>query len=170
MDMINLRKPLELAKHSLEEAKIDFALIGGFALGAHGIHRATKDIDLLVDGRCKGDVKKLLTQKGFQLVFESDEVLQFDGVGLLDIVLANRPLSLEMIQEAPAKNLFGVPVVAPEGIIGLKIQAYKNDPSRKLRDLADIQELLCTCDVDLEKAKQYADLFDEWAEIEKLKP
>lgn len=48
--MIQLRKTLETARDLLQNEGVDFALIGGFALGAHGIHRATKDIDLLVDG------------------------------------------------------------------------------------------------------------------------
>lgn len=45
--MFNLRKTLNMATEGFLKESIDFALIGGFALGAHGIHRATKDIDLL---------------------------------------------------------------------------------------------------------------------------
>ena len=33
----------------LEEAGVDYALIGGYALAAHGMIRQTEDIDLLVD-------------------------------------------------------------------------------------------------------------------------
>jgi hypothetical protein len=33
----------------LEEAGVDYALIGGYALAAHGMLRQTEDIDLLVD-------------------------------------------------------------------------------------------------------------------------
>ena len=33
----------------LEEAAVEYALIGGYALAAHGLVRATEDIDLLVD-------------------------------------------------------------------------------------------------------------------------
>ena len=33
----------------LEEAGVEYALIGGYALAAHGLVRATEDIDLLVD-------------------------------------------------------------------------------------------------------------------------
>lgn len=33
---------------SLNEHQVDYLLIGGYALFAHGYHRATTDIDLLV--------------------------------------------------------------------------------------------------------------------------
>lgn len=42
-----------------------YALIGGFALAAQGIHRATADIDFLVDGGRRKQVLGLLTQNGF---------------------------------------------------------------------------------------------------------
>ncbi len=166
--MINLRKTLEIARSQLESAQISFALIGGFALSAHGIHRATKDIDFLVDGSKKEEIKKIFLSQGFNLSYESAEVLQFCGPGYLDILLANRPLSLEMLRTSSNYKLFNIPVVSPEGIIGLKIQAYKNDPSRKLQDLADIQGLLNIPKINLNKVKEYADLFNEWTEIEKL--
>ena len=166
--MINLRKTLEIARTQLESAHISFALIGGFALSAHGIHRATKDIDLLVDGSKKEEIKKKFLSQGFKLSYESEEVLQFHWPGYLDIILANRPLSLEMLKNSSNYKLLDIPVVSPEGIIGLKIQAYKNDPSRKLQDLADIQDLLKIPGVNLNKIKEYADLFNEWIEIERL--
>jgi len=166
--MFNLRKTLQLVIKSLGEKKIKFALIGGFALGAHGIHRATKDIDILIDGSQKDLVKELLIKNGFRLLFESTEVMQFDGPGFLDILLANRPLSLDMLKSASKSELFDINVVSAEGIIGLKIQAYINDKSRRLQDLADIQALLKVQGLNIKKVKQYADLFDEWKTIEEL--
>jgi hypothetical protein len=160
---------LELAQKVFIDSKIDFALIGGFALSAHGIHRATQDIDILADGSKKELIKDQLIKVGFQLVFESLEVMQFTGPGYLDVVLANRPLSLEMLKNTNLQ-IFGIPVVSAEGIIGLKIQAYKNDPSRLLKDRADIQDLLKISSLDLQKVKFYADLFNEWPEIQKLIP
>ena len=167
--MFDLRKTLELASSALGKESIDFALIGGFALGAHGIHRATKDIDLLIDGTKSEIAKKVLLTNGFNLVFASAEVLQFDGPGYLDLLLANRPLSLEMLKQSSETTLSGIKVVSPEGIIGLKIQAYINDQSRRLQDLADIQALMGLSNIDHEKVKKYADLFDEWKTIAELR-
>lgn len=63
----------------------------------------------------------------------------------------------------------GIEVLKAEDLIGLKIQAYKNDSSRELQDKADIQKLLKLDGLDLLRIKKYADLFNEWSVIEKLK-
>ena len=125
----------------MNNAGVSHALIGGFALASYGQHRATADIDLLADGSKKELVKETLLQKGFILRHESEEVLQFDGIGFLDILLANRPLSLDMLKQAKLNKELNVYILQPEDLIGLKIQAYKNDPSRELQDKADIQKL-----------------------------
>jgi hypothetical protein len=166
--MIDLRLTLKLAKEAMEKVGIAHALIGGFALGAHGIHRATKDIDFLVDAGKKTELKNALKSLGFNVMFESENIIQFQGPGYLDIVLAQRPLSLEMLKNAQTSSLDGIPVVSPEGIIGLKIQAYTNDPARKYQDYADIQSLLRLPNLDFNLIKKYADLFNEWDAIRKL--
>ena len=163
--MLPLKQILEKAKACFQKESIEFALIGGFAMGAHGFHRATQDIDLLIDGSRRQDAINALIGEGFKLVFQSPEVLQFEGTGYLDLLLANRPLSLEMLRSATASSIEGVRLVSAEGIIGLKIQAYTNDSSRRLRDLADIKDLLGLESINLELVKKYADLFEEWPTI-----
>ncbi|MEK6773134.1 MAG: hypothetical protein AABY64_04270 [Bdellovibrionota bacterium] len=166
--MINLRKTLTQAHDILEKNNISHALIGGFALATYGLHRATSDVDFLADGAKKNLIKTSLISSGFSLKHESDEVLQFSGPGFLDILLANRPLSLEMLKQAIKNSALGVHVLKAEDIIGLKIQAYKNDPTRELQDKADIQKLLQVPNVDLSLIKKYADLFNEWEIIKQL--
>lgn len=167
--MLKLRQTLELANKILTDAQIDFALIGGFALGAHGINRATMDIDMLVDGTHQAQVKQLFLDKKFVIRHETNELLQLGGPGLIDIIFAHRPLSMEMLRESKSgPNFQGVSVVSREGIIGLKIQAFKNDPRRTLQDKADIQMLLRQNGINLKKVKAYADLFSAWSEIEEL--
>lgn len=165
-----LQDTLSRAAKALESSNILFALIGGFALAAHGIVRATQDIDLLVDGRQRDLVKSALILSGFQLVHETEEVFHFSGPGQLDILLANRSPSQAMLIRATKINEFPVPVLRVEDIIGLKIQAYKNDPKREFQDKADIQALLeLDKDLNFKEIKQYADLFDEWVFIEDLR-
>lgn len=166
--MINLRKTLNEAHSVLQQAKVAHALIGGFALAAYGQHRATADIDLLADGTKKEIIKTELIKKGFVLKHESGEVLQFTGLGFLDVLLANRPLSQQMLKHAELNEELNIYILKPEDIIGLKIQAYKNDVSRELQDKADIQKLLALPKIDLVEVKKYADLFGEWTVIEKL--
>lgn len=167
--MINLRKTLNDAHYVLAQAGVTHALIGGFALAAYGQHRATADIDLLADGSKKEIIKSELVKKGFLLKHETEEVLQFSGTGFLDILLANRPISQDMLMRAELNQELGVYILKAEDIIGLKIQAYKNDSSRELQDKADIQKLLALPDLDIQRVKKYADLFGEWPTIEKLR-
>jgi hypothetical protein len=55
-------------------------------------------------------------------------------------------------------------------LIGLKIQAYKNDSSREFQDKADIQFLIKTqADLNWDLIKSYADLFEEWEVINEIK-
>ena len=102
------------------------------------------------------------------LKFESNEVLQFTGPGFLDVLLANRPISQEMLTKAGHDSNLDIHILRAEDLIGLKIQAYKNDPSRELQDKADIQNLLKLQHLDIKIIKKYADLFDEWSAIEKI--
>lgn len=161
---------LSVAKGSLEKEGVKFALIGGFALAAHGVIRATQDIDLLVDGGKRGIARKALIDAGFVLAFENSEVLHFSGLGQLDILLANRDSTLDMLRRARLINDFPIPVVSAEDLIGLKVQAYKNNPDREFQDKADIQALLKTVTkLDFDLIKKYADLFDEWEFISNLR-
>lgn len=168
--MTDLRDVLQLAHRLLDQIGADHALIGAMALGNLGVHRATMDIDLLVDGRVAADVKNALQDGGFQLLDENPEVLQFGGFGPLDVLLANRAASLDMLARAQPIPALGVKCVAAEDIIGLKIQAYANDPRRRLQDQADIVALIrIHRDLDWDRIRGYAELFNEWAALQALK-
>jgi len=168
--MTELRDVLLLAHRLLEEAGADHALIGAMALGNLGVHRATMDVDMLVDGRRIVEAKAALQSGGFQLLEEGPEALQFGGIGTLDVLLARREATLDMLARArPAPNL-GMKCVTAEDIIGLKIQALVNDPRRKLQDQADIVALIRTQpNLDWERIRRYAELFGEWNTVLALK-
>jgi hypothetical protein len=154
----------------LSEAKIDHALIGGFALAVHGINRATGDIDLLVDEKDKSLLLETLSRNGYKLKQDVTEALHFDGPVSLDILLARRAVSKEMLARAKPAAILGVKCLDPEDLVGLKIQAYSNNPRRELQDKADIQFLFNKYpQMDWERVKRYADAFHQWTEIEKLR-
>lgn len=168
--MMNLRTTLKLAHNLLNDNQIDHALIGGLALACYGSTRATIDLDLLVHEENKAKVKKLLLDNGFTLVHESEEVLQFSGLGYIDIILARRPISQSILSNSNSGGPEGIKFVKTEDLIGLKIQAYTNDPSRELQDKADIQFLIeNVTSLDWEKIKSYADLFKQWEVINDIK-
>ena len=168
--MKSIRKTLEQAHTALNNANIDHALIGGLSLSHHGIHRATQDVDLLVNGSSKNEIIKTLEKVGFKLYVETEEVMHFTGEVSLDLLLAHRPLSLAMLDNAVLSENLNVKCVAAEDIIGLKIQAYKNNAKRELQDKADILSIISkNNNLDWDKIKHYADIFNEWDTIEKLR-
>lgn len=167
---MNLRATLQLAHGLLDQQKIAHALIGGLAMACYGSTRATVDLDLLIDETNKEETKKIFQKNGFTLVHESQEVLQFAGVGYVDVILARRPISRKILSEANNGGPEGIRYVKTEDLIGLKIQAYVNDPQRELQDKADIQFLIENDNnLDWERVKSYADLFNQWEAIDDIK-
>lgn len=154
----------------LAQAEIDAAIIGGLALGAHGVQRFTNDIDFLVDGANRLKLKQLMLSNGFTLFAESSDVIQFAGEIPVDVLLANRPISLALLQQAPLDRRLKIKVISVEGLIGLKIQAYRNDPRRELRDKADIAALIeSNSELDWATVQRFAELFDQWPVIEAIR-
>jgi predicted nucleotidyltransferase len=155
----------------LANENIDFALIGGLAIGVYGVQRFTSDIDLLIDGSTRLQLKKVFLSNGFLIFSETAEVIQFDGPIPVDVLCANRPLSLAMLRDAKVEPLLGAKVIDAEGLIALKIQAYCNDPKRSLKDKADIAALIekNSPSLNWQRIRSYAELFGEWPTIEELK-
>ena len=167
---MDLRKTLKFVHDLLKSNKIDHALIGGLALACYGSTRATVDLDLLIHENDKDDTKSLLISNGFNLVNESKEVLQFSGLGYVDLVIARRPISQDMLLSSNDQGPEGIRYVRAEDLIGLKVQAYKNDPSREFQDKADIQFLISSQEgLDFDLIKKYADLFDEWEALSEIR-
>jgi hypothetical protein len=161
-----------------EREKVDFAFIGGFALQAAGVSRATKDLDFMVLAEDGARIKPIMTERGYELLTETPEFLCFIGktpaLGRVDFLLAHRKYSLEMLKNALSVEGFGgkyrYKVVRPEDIIGLKVQAIANDPQRRLQDWPDIQKLL---EVHREKmnmvlVRKYFEIFGMEAELDSL--
>ena len=167
---MDLRKLLATTHAFLESAQVRHALIGGLALGAHGVQRFTNDVDWLAHGDDRLALKQALLASGFVALSETQEAAHFGGHGPVDVLFANQPLSQEMIAQAPLLAGLTIKCLGPEAIIGLKIQAYINAPKRELRDKADIQALMEANPKLLWKdVKRYADLFDQWPVIQAIR-
>lgn len=167
---MNIRQLLAHSHGIMVQAGIDHALIGGLALGFHGVQRFTNDVDYLVPGKNRGHLKQTFASHGFSVFFENAEVLQLSGDGSLDFLFANRPLSQAMLANATKVSDLDIKCLGVEDLIGLKIQAYVSDIKRELRDKADIQALIeNNAELNWEKMKQYADIFSRWEDIEKIR-
>ncbi|MBI3589884.1 MAG: nucleotidyltransferase [Candidatus Melainabacteria bacterium] len=161
-----------------QKENIDFAIIGGIALQAYGLARATQDIDLLVLVDNKDKVKEIMTKGGFSLLHESNDVLNFVGgrpaLGRVDFLLAQRKYAFEMLKRAVEKNVldgkFKVKLVKVEDQIGLKVQSSSNDQTRYHQDMADIEELIKNnaSELDMNIIKEYFSIFNRIEELDKI--
>ncbi|MBF0216631.1 MAG: hypothetical protein HQL30_06515 [Candidatus Omnitrophica bacterium] len=163
---------------TFEREKIDFALIGGFALQAAGITRTTKDIDLLILAQDSVKIKKALLSRGYELLHESKDVLNFLGkkpdLGKIDFLLAHRKYALGMLDRAVTRPVFDgklrVKTIGKEDLIGLKLQSSVNDPSRYYQDMADIFSLIRENYgiIDINLVREYFEVFNKTDELEKI--
>jgi len=155
---------------AFERERIGYALIGGFALGLWGVHRGTVDMDFLVKREDLDRVDAIMADLGYQLRYRSENVSQFLAplpvFGELDFLHAFRKASLEMLERAEHKVLFGngitLAVLQPEDLIGLKLQALVNDPRREPVDRSDIEMLMAVRDRNMNWGiiREYFEIFE----------
>jgi len=175
MDFITV---LRFITGTFNREKVDFALIGGFALQAAGVARTTRDIDLLILSEESPRIKDIMTRHGYELIHESDDVLNFAGrkmeLGRVDFLLAHRKYTLAMLARAEERSVLDgtlkVKTIRPDDLVGLKVQSSSNDPARFNQDMADIRALVKnnygTMDMDL--VREYFVLFDREDELDEI--
>lgn len=167
---MSLYASIETFTRELENAKIPFAIIGGLAVFAYGGERATFDVDFLIHGDYADAIKAIAKKLNLRIAHESKDVLQLSGTTQIDIIFAHREHSRAMISNSRIVKPLPYPVVTPEDLIGLKIQAFTSDRSREFIDKGDILTLIRLIpDLDFNKIKIYADIFHAWKEILELK-
>ena len=176
---MDFEKVLEILTKEFTNAKIRYALIGGFALGAWGILRSTMDLDFLADSRDLEKIEKILNQYDYKCIYKTENVSQYVSdiklFGAIDFLHAFRKISLAMIKRSKDLPVFdgklNIRVVIPEDIIGLKLQALVNDATRKNREYADIEAILAysTEPLDWNLLQEYFSLFEQQEKYEELK-
>ncbi len=132
-------------------------------MGLWGMGRTTVDIDFLVHRDDMEKVDAIMSEMGYECRYRTENVSQYVSplrvFGEIDFLHAFREASLHMLMRAEKKKAFGklsINTLRPEDLIGLKLQAIKNNPQRKLREMEDILFLV----------KTYKDSMD-WSLIEK---
>lgn len=176
---MDFKKVIGIILKDFAEQQIEYAFIGGFALGALGIVRSTQDLDLLAPSKDLPKVDAILGAHSYQLNYRSENVSQYVSAGKpfgsIDLLHAFRPRALAMLQRARQipifEGQFEIPVVCPEDLIGLKLQAEMNDPKRKPGDEADIELLLerFQHNLDWQLLEDYFDLFGFQTHFNQLK-
>lgn len=167
---MNFRKVIEIIIKNFQEYEIEYAFIGGFAIGALGIMRSTMDIDLLVNKRDLNTIDTILTSHLYRRRYRSENVSQYVSdlkpLGNIDLLHAFRSRALSMLKRARKIPIFNsqyeIHVLIPEDIIGLKVQAMINDPERKTLECADIELLMehFHTTMDWQLLEEYFELFN----------
>jgi hypothetical protein len=174
MEDMDLRAALLAIHRALSEREIDHALIGGLALSVHGAARATVDLDWIADGRRDSDVDVVMRAHGYEPIYRTSNVGNYlsedPAKGRVDFLFVRRERGLAILHRAASHGVLGerVRVVDASDLIGLKVQAYANNPNRKNRDLADIERLLTFGEVDMERVRMYFRLFEFEGDLDQL--
>lgn len=146
------------------ERNQQLAVIGGYGLIAYGIERATFDLDLLVETEVQDELIAFLESLGYATLHRSagysNHLHSSAELGRLDFVYADKDTAHRVFAAAEIRPIVGdllLPVPRPEHLIAMKVQAIKNDPTRRLQDLADIQRLARLPNTDRVEVRGYFD-------------
>lgn len=145
-----VHEALERITHRLNEERIDYAVIGGMALAAHGYERFTSDVDLLTTREGLEAIHQKLVGRGYVVSFsgarksirdtQAGVTIEFitsgeyPGDGQPKPVVFPDPRTASVERE-------GYSVIALPKLIELKLASGLSAPHR-LRDLADVQDLI----------------------------
>lgn len=145
----------------LDEAGIPYALIGGLALAAHGFVRMTQDVDLLMTREGLETFKQKFLGRGYVLAFsgaqktfrDTDTQVRIEILMTGDYPGDGRPKPVAFPDPSMVfTERGGMRVIPLEKLIELKLASGLSAPHR-LRDLADVQDLILTLKLPIELAE-----------------
>ena len=163
----------------LERQHIRYGVIGGFALGALGVPRATIDLDFLVHREDLEQLHEVLSRLGYARQVQTENVSHYrhaqDRWGAVDVIHAFRMFAVGMLERTRSYPVLGgtqtIQVLQPEDVIGLKVQALANNPLRRLRETTDIEALMEVhgSRLDWRRIQEYYDIFELGEEAKRLR-
>jgi hypothetical protein len=140
---------LRLSKR-LEDAGIDYALIGGMALAAHGYPRFTSDVDVLTTSEGLDAIHRQLAGRGYVPAFQGARKALRDTTTNVQVEFITtgeypgdgKPKAVRFPDPKDvAVERDGYKVIALPKLIELKLASGLSAPHR-MRDLADVQDLI----------------------------
>lgn len=150
MEQGRVHETMRRLSQRLESERIEYAIIGGMALAAHGYARLTLDVDVLMTVEGLRTFHERLVGRGYvpafpgaqkafrdaesQIRIEIITAGEFPGDGLPKPVAFPDPTGKTLTQG-------GVRVITLDHLIELKLASGLSAPHR-LRDLADVQDLI----------------------------
>jgi hypothetical protein len=157
-----IHETLRSLAQTLDHEGIDYALVGGMALVAHGYRRFTEDIDLLLTPESLEHFRERCLGRGYLPAFPGAtktfkdtqtgvriEMLttgEYPGDGKPKSVRFPDPHDVAFERE-------GLKIIRLEPLIELKLASGLSAPHR-LKDLSDVQDLIQKLDLSLELAER----------------
>jgi hypothetical protein len=129
---------------------IEYAIIGGMALGAHGYVRVTQDIDILMTREGLQKFQEKLIEPGYLPVFSgASKHFKDTSYGVCIKIITSgkypgdgKPKEVSFPEpSAVSIEIDGLRVIRLEKLIELKLASGLSAPHR-IKDLADVQQLI----------------------------
>ena len=170
--MANLSDQIREALSMFARSGTEPALIGGLAVVAHRVVRATQDVDFLLEAEAADKVHDALLDLGYQCIYRSEDAANYVRVTEgLDLLYAHRPLARRLLAQASEREtpMGRIRIISVEGLIGFKLQGFVNNATRT-RDLDDIRALLKLhrTSLDMDELREYFALFNRTELLDEL--
>jgi hypothetical protein len=161
MGKADVQHALEILAHRLEQLEIPYAIVGAMAMNEYGYRRVTEDVDVLLTREGLDRFKQHWLGRGYVEKFHGSRGLRDTENGVpIDVVVTGdypgdgRPKSVVFPDPADhARRGSRVRLLPLQKLIELKLASGMSAPHR-LRDLADVLELIRVTDLPLELAEE----------------
>lgn len=158
---MNFKNQIILLTEFFNREKLDYAIIGAFALHAYGYTRATRDVDFITRLEYQEKIINYLESQDFETINRTEAFsnhLYPAGSVRIDLLYVEGETADSIFDSVEKKVLFDelkIPIVSPEHLVALKLFAASSDPQRKLKELADIKELIRIRNIEPGKIEKY---------------
>ena len=133
----------------LADHEIPHLIVGGLAVQEHGYPRVTIDVDIVVPDVLKAVefLTASLTGPFYRVPEVHDRVEDRRNGVMIDLLPAGRVLrrGCKVPFPQPGKVTEQLQIVTLEDLISLKLDSWAGSPSRRLKDKADVNELILRC-------------------------
>ena len=151
------------------EEGLEFVMIGGHAVNAHGYQRTTIDLDFLVLGTRQWDWKKTMEHIGYLPIHETKAFIQFapaaEGTMRIDLMLVDEATFGKLLQGSEEKTYGGrnIRVASILHLVALKLHACRQwDRAVQGKDYYDILNLVQIHRLDI-NSPEFREILDRYA-------
>src|SRR3954465_4460493 len=132
---MDFAKVLEKIAEFLRAQGVRFGLGGAMALNGHGLARATRDLDLLVEEEIQGALLRFMASLGYEQLRAneafSNHLHKEPSWGRVDFIYLDPRTADRLFARAKVAKPLGdleVLLPAPEHLAAMKVHAIKNNP------------------------------------------